>query len=150
MQAAERGLRNIDLDQNADVAAAYASGHAGVPLFVTRLEAPDRDYYLVPWEDQRGIVLVVTVDASRGEMLSAAALPNPLAQLVVSPDEARRAVESRFGNHTIGEPKLVWRPCHESASPFQPLYQIAVEGGEAFVGVDGSVYRRLTPFGKGG
>jgi hypothetical protein len=149
-QAAERGLQKIDFNNNPDVAAAYAGGHAGVPLLVARLDEPDRDYYLVPWQDQRGVVLVVQVDASSGEMSSAALLPTPLTRIAMSPDEARRVVETRLKQRIIGEPNLVWRPSHESASPLQPLYHIAVEGGDAFVGVDGSVYRRLTPFGKGG
>jgi hypothetical protein len=140
----------MDLNNNPDVAAAYAGGHAGLPLLVTRLDESHRDYYLVPWENERGVVLVVQVDASGGEMSSAALLPTPMARLVMSPAEARRIVETRLKQRVIGEPTLVWRPSHESASPLQPLYRIEVEGGEAFVGVDGSVYRRLTPFGKGG
>src|SRR5262249_28431991 len=65
-------------------------------------------------------------------------------------DEARQAVAARLSQRVIGEPQLVWRPCRESASPFQPLYQVPIAGGEAFVSVDGSVYRSLTHFGKGG
>jgi len=149
-QAAERGLQKIDFNNNPDVAAAYASGHAGVPLLVARLDEPDRDYYLVPWQEQRGLVLVVLIDAASGEMSSAAVLPTPLSRIAMSPDEARRVVETRLKQRIIGEPKLVWRPSHESASPLQPLYHLAVQGGDAFVGVDGSVYRSLTPFGKGG
>ena len=149
-QAAERGLQKIDFDNNPEVAAAYAGGHAGVPLLVSRLDEPDRDYYLVPWQDQRGVVLVVQVDASSGAMSSAALLPTPLSRIVMSADEARRIVETRLKQRIIGEPKLVWRPSHESASPLQPVYHLAVQGGDAFVSVDGSVYRSLTPFGKGG
>ena len=149
-QAAERGLQKIDFNNNPDVAAAYAGGHAGVPVLVTRLDEPDRDYYLVPWEDHRGVVLIVQVDTSSGEMSSAVLLPTPMTRIVMSTDEARRIIETRLKLRVTGEPKLVWRPSHESASPLQPLYHIAIEGGDAFVGVDGSVYRRLTPFGKGG
>jgi hypothetical protein len=149
-QAADRGLQRMDLNNNPDVAVAYAGGHAGLPLLVTRLDEPDRDYYLVPWEDERGVVLVVQVDASGGEMSSAALLPTPITRIVMSADEARRIVETRLKQRAIGQPRLVWRPSHESASPLQPFYRVEVEGGETFVGVDGSVYRRLTPFGKGG
>jgi hypothetical protein len=46
VQAAERGLRKIDPDMNADMAAAYAGGHAGAPLLVTRL-------------DQRGATIIL-------------------------------------------------------------------------------------------
>jgi hypothetical protein len=141
----------VDSKSNPDVAAAYSGGHAGIPLLVTRLDQPDRRYYLVPWQDQRGVVLVAQVDASSGEMASAAALPVPLSGVVMSPDEARRIVETQLKQRITGEPHLVWRPSHESPSPLQPLYHFTVEGGgDAFVGVDGSFYRRLTPFGRGG
>lgn len=146
-QAAERGLRKIN---SPDVAAAYTGGHAGVALFVTRLDEHDRDYYLVPWETSRGVVLIAQVDATSGEMSSAAVLPTPVPSIVMSPIEARRIVDSTFNKQVTGEPKLVWRPSHESASPLQPLYHVNVGGGDAYVGVDGSVYRSLTPFGKGG
>ena len=150
VQAAERGLRAIDPVHNPDVAAAHAAGHAGIPLLVTRLDATDGNYYLVPWEDSRGILLVVQVDALGGEMSSAAAFPQPLARLVISPNEARRIVETQLSKPVIGEPKLVWQPSRESASPLQPLYHVVVEGGEAFVGAAGTVYRSLSPFGHGG
>lgn len=150
IRAAERGLQKIDFDKNPDVAAAYLGGHPGVPLLVTRLDEPDRDYYLVPWQDQSGIVLLVQVDASSGDMLSAAVLPAPMRRIAMTPDEARRVVETRLKQHILGEPKLVWRPSRESVSQLQPLYQVAVDGGDVFVDVDGSVYRSLTPFGKGG
>ena len=149
-QAAERGLRKIDTDKNADVAAASAGGSAGVPLLVVRLDEPGRDYYLVPWQDQHSILLVIQVDGSTGEMLSVAAQPNRLPELVMSPREACEAVEVQLQERVIGQPKIVWRPCRESASPLQPFYQIVTEGGDAFVTADGSVYRTLTPFGKGG
>jgi hypothetical protein len=149
-QAALRGLQKIDFDKNPEVAAAYRSGHAGVPLLVARLDKPDRDYYLVPWQEERGIVLIVQVDASSSEMLSVVVLPAPVPHIVMSPDEARRIVKTRLKQRMVGEPKLVWQPSRESASQLQPLYHIAIEGGDVFVGVDGSVYRSLTPFGKGG
>jgi hypothetical protein len=149
-RAAERGLQKIDFDRNPEVATACRGGHAGVPLLVTRLDQPDHNYYLVPWQDQRGVAIVIQVDASNGDMLSAAVLPAPAPRIVMTPDEARGVVETRLNQRVTGEPKLVWRPSHESASQLQPLYQIAVEGGNAFVGVDGSVYRSLTPFSKGG
>jgi len=150
MQEARRGLQNVRLEHDPPAAAARAAGHAGTPLFVTRLDTPKHDYYLVPWQDQRGIVFVVQVDAWSGIMSSSAVLPSPLPRLVMSPEEARRLVADRLGRTVIGEPDLVWQPCRESASPLQPLYHVALDNGEAFVGVDGSIYPSLTPFGKGG
>jgi hypothetical protein len=149
-QAAERGLLKIDSDNNADLAAAYAAGHVGIPLLVTRLDMPDRDYYLVPWQDQRGVLLVVQVDALTGEMSAAAAFPKPQPTMVMSPNQAQSIVEAQLQERVIGEPKLVWQPSRESSSSLQPFYEVAIKDGKVFVGVSGSIYPSLTPFGKGG
>jgi hypothetical protein len=149
-QAAERGLQNFDRVGNPDLVAAYAAGQAGVPLLVKRLDKTGGDYYLVPWEDARGIALVVQIDASSGEMSSAAVMPAPSSRLVIDPGDARDIVETRLKLRVIGEPKAVWRPSRESASPLQPLCHVPVQEGDVFVSLDGSTYRSLTPFGKGG
>jgi hypothetical protein len=115
-----------------------------------RIDAPGHDYYLVPWQSEHGILLIVQVDAQSGAMSAVAAPSAPLARLTIAPEDAQRIVSSRLGVRAIGEPRLVWRACRESASSFQPLYQVLIEDGEAFVGADGSVYRSLTPFLKGG
>jgi len=146
-RAAERGLREIS---EPEVAAAYTASHPGVALLVKRLDQIDDDYYLVPWQDSRGVVLVVQVDASTGKMLSAAALPIPLPSLVMSPAEARHLAKTHLNRRVTGEPALVWRPSRESASPLQPFYYVPTEGGDAYITVNGSVYQRLTPFGMGG
>ena len=148
--AAKRDIAAVRFDSHPDAVGALAAGEAGVPLLVSRLDRTASDYYLVPWSDERGIVLVIQVDAERGVMSSAAALRVPLSRLVPSPEEARAFVFERLRQRSVGEPQLVWQPCLESASPLQPLYRVVVESGEAFVGVDGSVHRRLTPFGRGG
>ncbi len=121
-----------------------------MPLLVRRLDIPETYYYLVPWEDKTGILLVVQVDAGSGAMSSAAVMPTPLPRLVMTPEEARQVLSAWLGQPIIAEPQLVWRPSRESASPLQPLYHFQVDNGDAFVGVDGSVYRSLTSFERGG
>ena len=58
-----------------------------------------------------------------------AVLATPLPRLVPEPDEARRAVADRLGDRVAGEPELVWRPCRESTSPWQPFYRVPLEAG---------------------
>jgi hypothetical protein len=149
-EAAKRGLKSVRLEQNPGAAAALAAGRPGIPLFVRRLDIPERDYYLVPWLDERGIVMVVQVDAQSGEMSSFAALPSPTPRLAVGPEEARRTVEQQLNEKVISDLGLAWQPSRESASSLQPLYQLQVGSGDAFVANDGAVYRSLTSFGKGG
>jgi len=147
---ARRGLDRVRIDDDPLLAAARAQGQAGAPILVARLDAPGQGYYLVPWQDARGILAVVQVDAESGMTSSVAALPAPLARLTMAPEEARRIASDRLGVRVVGEPALVWKACREAASPLQPLYRVAIVGGDAFVAVDGSVFRSLTPFAKGG
>lgn len=150
IEAAQQGLDLIRLEDNPGVAAARAESHAGEPILVWRLDAPGQGYYLIPWQSKQGVVIVVQVDAQSGVMSSAATLAGPVQRLMLASEEAQRAVSDQLGIHATGEPRLVWQACHETASPFQPLYQVPIEGGHVFVSVDGQVYRRLTPFMKGG
>lgn len=146
---AKRGLEVFRFDDPA-AAAARLSGHAGTPLLVERLDMPQRDYYLVPWQDYRGIVIIVQVDAWNGKMSSLAVLPVPSKRLMMTPQEARRSVETKLAEAVLGEPRLVWQPSRESASPLQPLYHVRTASGDVFVSSEDSIYRSLTPFGRGG
>jgi hypothetical protein len=148
MKAVEEAKRSLGRPPLRDTPG--IAGNPGTPLLVRRLDIPGQYYYLVPLEDQRGILLVVQVDGTTGAMSSAAVMPAPVPRLVMTPEEARDLVSDRLGKRVAGKPELVWQPCHESASPLQPLYSVPIENGDAFVGIDGSVYPGLTPFGKGG
>jgi hypothetical protein len=139
--ASEQGLDTIRFDRNSGV-------HPGTPLFVTRLDVPSADYYLVPWENDRGIVAVVQIDAATGAFASAAAFPAPQSRLVPDFHEALRTAAEEIGTATE-EPRLVWQPSRESASPLQPLVHVRSAAGERFVGWNG-VHASLTPFGRGG
>lgn len=141
VEESKRGLDTIRFDRGGGV-------HPGTPLLVSRLDVPAADYYLVPWEDDRGIVAVVQVHASSGTFASAAAFPSPQPRLAPSLDEARDAVAEEIGAPIEG-PRLVWRPSRESASPLQPMVQVRTANGERFVGLNG-VHASLTPFGRGG
>ena len=110
----------------------------------------DRDYYLVPWQSAQGIVLIVQVDAKTGSMSGAAPVNLPQYRLVLPEHEALGIASGKSARPLIGEPTLVWRPCRESSSPFQPFYRMATQGGECFVGAGGAFYPALTPFGQGG
>lgn len=150
IEEAKRGLDRLEIEANPGVAAARTAGHAGVPVLVWRLDAPGQCYYLIPWQDERGILLIVQVDAQSGVMTSVAAPSAPLPRLTLAPKDAQHVASDRLGVDITGKPRLVWQPCREAPSPFLPLYEVPVNGGHIFVGMDGSVHRSLTLFGKGG
>lgn len=150
VDAAKRGLEQVDMRGNPDMAAVRSSGDAGPPILVERLDKPGQPYYLVPWHDPRGVVLIVQVDATSGSMSSTALIKTPLPRLTISDGEAQKIVSEHLGVPVVGQPKLVWTPCRESASPFQPFYQVPIAGGQAFVDMLGTLHAHLTSFGKGG
>jgi hypothetical protein len=148
--AARRELEQVDMRDNPNMAAVRASGDVGLPVLVERLDKPGQSYYLIPWHDPRGVMLIVQVDAQSGLMSSMAFAKAPLKRLTISDNEAQSIVSERLGVRSVGRPTLVWSPCRESASPFQPFYQVPIEGGQAFVDMLGTLHEHLTPFGKGG
>lgn len=129
---------------------ALAEGQPGVPLYVLRLDQPGNGYYLVPWQEQRGITLIIQIDAQSGGFSSVAHPSTPQQTLVISPEDARRQTAEQLSLRVTGEPVLVWQPCRETASPFLPLYMVSTEAGTIFVGMNGAVHQRLTSFMKGG
>lgn len=147
---ASKAIAGMRSGGNPIAAAAGPSAHAGEALLVRRSDLPDDQYYLVPMEDERGVAAVLMLDARTGKLLSAAAIPERRAQLLLSPEEAARLISIRLRARALSEPSLVWQPCRESPSPLTPFYAFKLEGGRAFVFSDGSVARQLTPFGKGG
>lgn len=147
VQHARHGLDGV---ADRAVTRALRRGKPGRPTLVLRLDGVGEGYYLIPWRDSGGVVLVVQVDARTGAMLSSAALPAPVKSLGLTADQARRIVQEQTGLRAASKPRLVWQPCRESASPLQPLYEVVLQGGRVFVCPAGVVHRRLTPFGKGG
>jgi hypothetical protein len=142
VEEASRGLHSVLGDA---AVRSLAQAHPGTPLLVARIDDPNGDYYLVPWENERGVAVIVQVNARSGAMASLAELPSPQPGIVITPDDAVRAVPN-----ARGIPRLVWQPCRESSSAFLPFYRIDTGEGAVFVRGDGRVFQTLTPFGRGG
>jgi len=147
--AARSALRDLNGPGHDAARAALAEGNVDSAFLVARLDRPERSFYLAPWRDKRGVVLVAQVDAASGALNSLAVLPEPVGEVVISKERARSLVMAERGG-VAGDPQLVWRPCRESMSPLQPLYRVPIEEGAAFVAMDGTIHDRLTPLGKGG
>jgi len=147
---ARRELSRVNLDYEPGAAKARDEGRAGQPLFVKRVDLPDADYYLVPWEVDDRIEIVLQISASGGAMSSMAVLKPPVSRLLMSPRQSVEAVREAMQVSITGDPEVIWEPSRESATPLQPLYRVPVSGGYVFVLSDGRVLRGLTPFGRGG
>ena len=136
---------------------AFRGALAGDPLHVDRLDASERSYYVVPFCHGPLTSLLVVIDASTGRFLEASYLQTPAAYPHVSEDKARRLVLA-----SVSEPRdknvagraaalLVWRPCEQSQSAFEPFWRFALPSGDRYVDQTGGVHRALTePRLKGG
>ena len=149
IQVALRGIEKIDLTllQSAEPTAIGSPRRA---LLVTRLDQAESAYYLVPWESEEGVGLIARVDAAAGEMLGAATVSSPTPYPFLSSERAVEILRCVYPTHEIGEPRLVWKPCRESTSPFRPLFQFRGKDESIYMDMDGGVFKALTPLGRGG
>ena len=150
IEAAKHGIANYELDNSDEVASAMSEGRPKSALLVRRLDDPLRSYYLVPWESEEGVGLVARVDAETGELLGAATFSRPAPYPFITAAQALDLVLDEFKAGTVGELKLVWKPCRESTSPLRPLYQIPYIDRLLYMDMDGKIYSELTPLGRGG
>ena len=120
------------IDTRGPLSAALSGVVPGVPLLVRRIDVLDWHYYLVPLLRNGVAVGVARIDAVHGVFMGASAVkPGDIDDLSISGSD--EALLLRDGSVA---PELVWRPCRETRSPFEPFQQI--------VGLGGSVqYRRL-------
>jgi hypothetical protein len=142
----------------------FADRPAGLadPVLVKRLDRFDSYYVLVAVvaDDGRRIGHA-RIDVRSAQLLGATASPTR-----VVPERTEFSVENvlcssvwdcasprepfRPGTCFV-HPTLVWRPCLESPSPYQPFRQINVPGGILYQAVNGTIFWSLTPFnGCGG
>lgn len=141
---------------------ALGSGSLGEPDLVERLDLPDTYYYIVPISVGSRQTARVGVDAKTGEFLEAGGIERPgqslkafvsvadalkkiLKRRLTLPDGKRYVRAEALGHH----PVLVWKPCFESMSPFEPFHQFSVGSTLVYVRVDGKFFARLTEPGPG-
>jgi hypothetical protein len=134
----------------------------GEPRLVQRLDAVDEYYQLVPLE-RGGTVAFARVDALRGTFLgvSGASADALESHVLSATEDVERALVGRIaddcsnyasvlreGSFTV-HPTLVWRPCRESTSPYDPFHQIDAAGRVYYVDGRNRIYSSLTDLRPG-
>jgi len=147
---ARQAIRRLGLDRDDRVASALRSGRPGPPALVERLDEPGAAYWLVPWQVEGGVAFVAQVDAAGREMLGASVFPEPVPSPVLPPDRAVALVRRRRARLGPGAPRLVWMPCRQTTAPSRPFYEVPTEDGPVYVDMDGVVFDRPAPLGRGG
>ena len=126
------------------------------PLLVQWVDKPLAFYYLVPFNDAAQTLLVVMVDAFNGRFKEAVKLSSPG---IYPPIDVVRALaimraqlppEQRMTTLTTA-PALVWRPCRQSQSPYEPLWHLRTSTGSWYVDQSGRLSKALeAPLLRGG
>jgi len=150
IDVAVHGIRKHNLDRDPMIASIIDKGDAAAPLLVERLDIPGHSYYLIPFLFEGYVGLIVQLDARDGTIQSATPVAKSKSSLFLGVEQAIDIFSQRHPGLKLQKLKLVWQPCRESSSPLQPLYQITIEGGAYYMGMNGSIYDNLTPFGRGG
>jgi hypothetical protein len=123
-------------------------------LLVERLDRPDNPYYLVPFSRQELMTLVVMLDAHDGHLLRVSAFDTPTRYPPVNEESARSILAGKLGVDVAGgisPPTLVWKPSHQSQSPYEPLWCFLVGDEDWYVDQTGAVWNEIDePLLKGG
>lgn len=124
-------------------------GQAGIPLLVERLDQSKEAYYLIPWEAEGKVVIIVQLDGRTGELQSIGEQRNtePLPNIAEALKQVR-ATRTWIDNALS---RWVWCPCQESHSSLMPFWELTSPRGDVlYIRADGQVFEVLTPAGQGG
>jgi hypothetical protein len=123
---------------------------AAQPLLVQRVDRQDSDYYLVPFNINDLTVIVVIVDAKSGRFKECAKMGRPDVYPKVNATQARQllvtylSATSQNGSTPSPSLQLVWRPCQQTQSPYEPLWRVQSHSSQWFVDQNGVVHPQIT------
>ena len=164
VESALAGIKAYGLNNKKNWNKVFTKNTPGEPVMVQRLDRNDSYYYIVPFETEKKISSLVSVDGRYGDYKQACMLPKAGPHLGLAYD--KKKVIKMMVNNKFELPKragrilvrpdsyclypyLVWRPCKESLSPFWPFYMFTVGRQRIYVRVDGAVFTKLTTNLKG-
>lgn len=145
VEIAKAAVTEFGLSKSPKIANALKYGHPEKPLLVERLDKPGFAYYLISWRITEGVIFIVELDASNGNVLEVRNFPTPTPSPFLSPDEALDYVKNIINGSSFETPYLVWQPCKESTSPMNPFYKIIYDDGAIYVGMHKNLFHNPTP-----
>jgi hypothetical protein len=157
-QKAQQGLEDQELIKIEEWKAAITGATPGQPRVVQHLDDPNVSYLIVPFSNADAIPLVVSLNATTGEYLQAAASRDP--KVDVHPIKDSKTIkenlvsgQARIGDRTIvlrpeelpeGDLPMVWKPCLESFTPFVPFYRVSFQPGPGLRPLTSPLYARAS------
>jgi hypothetical protein len=128
------------------------------PLLVRRLDRENSYYYIVTFGFERRATARLIVDARTADFGEATAVEQEDSWLPLFIDPLReterwsariadlprlRARDVTAGQVKV-EPRLVWRPCEQSMTPFLPFYPVIAGDDVVYLRIDGEMFPELT------
>lgn len=106
----------------------------GEPVYVYSLDEELNDYYLIPFEKDGYIAVVVEITVMDDiALFGSVGAPSIQTKDVVRPtlDEAREVL-SESGHDDDWDVRLVWKPCLQTMSRLQPVWEFSNDDGETW------------------
>lgn len=161
---ASRGLQQHNLAKQSGWERALAGIQPARSMLVTRLDRPNRFYYIVAMGRSReALSALALVDGRFGNFQQAAALErddlyrnligrNDIEKILLKKpiwlDKQQGRLKLYPGLFCI-YPTLVWKPCKESLSPYYPFYMVTIGAHHIYIRIDGAVFTSLTTDTRG-
>jgi hypothetical protein len=132
-----------------ELAQSIKNTKAGEPLLVQRIDKKDSYYYIVPFNRNDKTTLVVNIDAKTGKLRETSYMREPMRYPRVNQEDAKKILIGYLKDKKIEkplsmkDPELVWRPCHQTQSPYEPLWKIQIGSDVWFIDQKGKVYEKI-------
>jgi len=130
---------------------------AAEPLLVHRIDREKNYYYIVPFNVRNKTKLLVIIDAISGKFKEVSYLKELVSFPKISKAKAinimMKFLKERKIKIEILSPKLtlVWKPCEQTQSPYEPLWKVQIRSEVWFIDQKGKIYDKiLKPKVKGG
>ena len=131
-----------------EVTKAFEGTNPERPVFVRRLDARNKDYYLIAYRKSKArrnfASGVIIIDAALGYFKEASWAKKPIIYNLMSKDQAiylvKKTLPRKYKIKNIIA-RLVWQPGKYSSSPYKPFWQVIIGKDNWFVTQEGKVYK---------
>jgi hypothetical protein len=123
---------------------------AAQPLLVQWMDRKDTFYYLVPFNLKDQTIIVVIIDAITGRFKECSELRQPGIYPKVNASRAEKIILTHLQaqkpnvSSPTAPPHLVWKPCEQTQSPYEPLWCIQIDSTHWFIDQNGKIHPRIT------
>ena len=156
--AIQRASTAVEIFKESRLSFAFKAAQPRTSTLVQRIDLKDSFYFIVSFQESAGREAArIIIDAFDGTLIEASGIIDAsdsfdswvsqgeaLDRMLAVREASKVMLDVPFRREFIGvHPVLVWRPCRQSLSPFQPFYQFSVGGALVYLRTDGVLFDRL-------